>query len=101
MTDRDLLLRMFEDNHYKVHDIVDAEDVLESVHDVMSQLDRSSIKLMHLAYTGNFAAFLYLLSHCIQDMGGSNTRQKFSHCRKQAAPSMARCSSGPRARKPW
>ena len=60
MTDRDLLLRMFEDNHYKVHDIVDTEDVLASVHEVMSQLDRSTIKLMHLAYTGNFAAFLFL-----------------------------------------
>ena len=101
MTDRDLLLRMFEDNHYMVHDIIDTEDVLGYVHDVMSQLDRSTIKLMHLAYTGNFAAFLYLLSFCIQDMGGSNPRQRCSHCRKQAAPSMVRSSLGPRARRTW
>ena len=59
MTDRELLLRMFEDNHYTVHDIIDTEDVLGSVYDVMDKLDRSSIKLMHLAYTGKFAAFFF------------------------------------------
>ena len=57
MKDRDLLQSMFEDNHYKVHPITNSENVLASVRDVMNKLDRSTLRLMHLAYTGGFHTF--------------------------------------------
>ena len=52
LTDRDLLLQMFKENHYIVHEIIDTENVLVSVREVMVKLDRSTLKLLHLAYSG-------------------------------------------------
>ena len=52
LTDRDLLLQMFKENHYIVHEVIDTEDVLVSVREVMEKLDRSTLKLVHLAYSG-------------------------------------------------
>ena len=61
MTDRDLLLQMFKENHYIVHDIIDTEDVLVSVREVMEKLDRSTVKLMHLAYSGRLLLITFSL----------------------------------------
>ena len=58
MKDRNLLQNMFENNHYNVHHIIDTVDVLVSVRDVMDKLDRSTVRLMHLTYTGMFF-FIY------------------------------------------
>lgn len=50
--DGKLLKKMFEDNHYKVHEILDTEDVLKSVKEVMATIDRSTLKMMHVVYSG-------------------------------------------------
>ena len=64
MTDRDLLLQMFKENHYIVHDIIDAENILVSVREVMNKIDRSNVKLMHLAYSGGLLLIAFSLTLC-------------------------------------
>ena len=60
MKDRDLLQQMFQDNYYIVHEIIDTENVLVSVRNVMNELDRSTVRLMHLVYTGRFHSSSHL-----------------------------------------
>ena len=60
MKDRDLLQQMFQDNYYIVHEIIDTENVLVSVRSVMNELDRSTVRLMHLVYTGRFHSSSHL-----------------------------------------
>ena len=51
--DRQLLKKMFEANHYKVHEVTDTEDVQRSVEEVMKNIDRSTLKMMHVFYSGD------------------------------------------------
>lgn len=48
-----LLVKIFKALHYTIHEIKDTEDVLMSVREVMDNLDRSTIKLLHFIYTGD------------------------------------------------
>ena len=51
--DRDYLKRMFTANHYTVHEINDAEDLVSSLYTTFDKIERSSVKLMHFAYAGS------------------------------------------------
>ena len=52
LVDREILHKMFKDNHYTVHMIDDTVDVIKSVREVMDGIDRTTLKLMHVVYTG-------------------------------------------------
>ena len=85
LTDRDLLLQMFKENHYIVHEVIDTEDVLVSVREVMEKLDRPTLKLVHLAYSGGLLLISLTLcdfrSRWSQNGGGGGVSTKGSQHR--------------------
>jgi uncharacterized protein YlxW (UPF0749 family) len=52
--DGEVLTKMFEENHYKVHTVRDAENVLQAVREKMELIPRPELKLMQFIYSGGW-----------------------------------------------